>query len=58
MVAQPNDLLRPRAEDPADAARRQTNIGRYRRGEAPGPHTVHEPIQPLTNVRSGVQGGN
>lgn len=33
MVADPADLVRPRAMDPADAARRGEVIDRYRRGE-------------------------
>ncbi|MGL4289047.1 MAG: CpaD family pilus assembly lipoprotein [Phreatobacter sp.] len=57
MVAQPSDLLRPRAETPIDATRRQTNLGRYRAGTSPGPHTVHSPMQPLTDVKSAVGGG-
>jgi len=57
IVADPNDLLRPRAETTLDAARRQTVIGRYRRGDSPGPHTVHNPIQPLTDIKSAVRGG-
>lgn len=56
IVANPNDLLTPRSEQQADAARRQTAIGRYRQGTAPGPHTVHTPIQALTDVRSAVRG--
>ncbi|WP_439572267.1 CpaD family pilus assembly lipoprotein [Phreatobacter sp.] len=56
IVANPNDLLAPRAEQQADAARRQTAIGRYRLGTAPGPHTIHTPIQALTDVRSAVRG--
>lgn len=57
MVAQPSDLLRPRAETPVDAARRQTNLTRYRAGTGPGPQTVHQPIQPLTDVKNAVRGG-
>ena len=56
MVARPNDLLTPRAEGQLDAARRQTSIGKYRRGEQP--QIDHQPIVPLTNVRSGAQGGS
>lgn len=52
MVANPNDLLQPRAEGEIDAARRQTIVGRYRRGESPGPHTVHDPMLPLTAIRT------
>ena len=33
MIADAADIVRPRAEDPVDAARRQTVLGRYRRGE-------------------------
>lgn len=55
IVANPADLLGPRAEAPADAARRQTALGRYRRGEPP--NAVHSPIQPLTDIRSAVRGG-
>lgn len=33
MIADAADIVRPRAETPADAARRQTTLGRYRRGE-------------------------
>lgn len=58
IVANPNDLIAPRAETPADTARRQTVFGRYRRGEPPGPHTVHQPMQPLTDIRSAVRGGS
>jgi type IV pilus biogenesis protein CpaD/CtpE len=57
IVANPNDLLHPRAEGQSDAARRQTVIARYRRGDSPGPHTVHTPIQPLTDIKSAVRGG-
>lgn len=56
MVARPSDLLTPRAEGQLDAARRQTTIGKYRRGEQP--QIDHQPIVPLTNVRSGAQGGS
>lgn len=35
-VANPRDLLRPRAETPADAARRQTQLGLYRQGQPTG----------------------
>lgn len=35
MIADAADIVRPRAETPADAARRQTTLGRYRRGEVP-----------------------
>lgn len=52
MVANPNDLLQPRAEGEIDAARRQTVLARYRRGESPGTHTVHEPMMPLTAIRT------
>ena len=57
IVANPNDLLHPRAETQSDAARRQTAIDRYRRAVAPGPHTVHTPVQPLTDIKSAVRGG-
>jgi pilus assembly protein CpaD len=57
IVANPNDLLGPRQETASDAARRQTALGRYRRGESPGPHTIHNPIQPLTDIKSAVRGG-
>ena len=33
MIADAADIVRPRAETPADAARRQTTLSRYRRGE-------------------------
>jgi pilus assembly protein CpaD len=33
MIADAADIVRPRAEDPVDAARRQTVLDRYRRGE-------------------------
>lgn len=33
MIADAADIVRPRAETPADAARRQTTLDRYRRGE-------------------------
>lgn len=35
-IANPADLLGPRAEDPADAARRMEVMARYRRGEPTG----------------------
>jgi type IV pilus biogenesis protein CpaD/CtpE len=57
IVANPNDLLQPRAEGPVDQTRRQTAITKYRAGASPGPQTVHSPMQPLTDVRSGVRGG-
>jgi pilus assembly protein CpaD len=57
MVAQPSDLLQPRGQTEIDATRRQTVIARYRRGDSPGTHTVHVPMPPLTDVRSGVRGG-
>ncbi|WP_170181876.1 CpaD family pilus assembly lipoprotein [Phreatobacter stygius] len=57
MVAQPSDLLHPRAQGELDSTRRQTALARYRRGESPGPHTIHQPIQPLTDVKAGVRGG-
>ena len=56
MVANPNDLLGPRAETPADSARRQAAITRYRAGQPP--HTIHTPVQPLTDIRSAVRGGS
>lgn len=34
MVANPNDLVRPRKQGPADAARRSNVIDKYRQGEA------------------------
>lgn len=55
IVADPSDLLRPRAETQSDAARRQVAIGRYRQGQQP--HTPHAPIQPLTDIKSAVRGG-
>lgn len=55
MVANPNDLLQSRAEGEIDAARRQAVVGRYRRGESPGPHTVHDPMLPLTAIRTESQ---
>lgn len=58
MVANPNDLLQPRAEGAVDQTRRQTALGKYRAGTSPGPQTVHAPIQSLTDVRSGVRGGS
>ena len=33
MIADAADIVRPRAEDPADAARRQTVLGAYRSGQ-------------------------
>lgn len=54
MVANPNDLLHPQAETAPDAARRQTNLTRYRAGTAPGPHTVHNPMVSLTDLRQQV----
>lgn len=33
MIADAADIVRPRAETPVDAARRQTTLSRYRRGE-------------------------
>jgi pilus assembly protein CpaD len=35
MVANPNDLVQPRAEDPAYTARRTTVLDKYRKGESP-----------------------
>ncbi|HRK71667.1 MAG TPA: CpaD family pilus assembly protein [Micropepsaceae bacterium] len=34
MIGDPRDLIDPRAMDPADAARRDTVLGEYRRGES------------------------
>lgn len=36
MIANPRDLLTPRAETPADAARRQAQMGLYRNGQSTG----------------------
>lgn len=53
MVANPNDLLGPRAEGPIDASRRQTAINRYRAGQSP--HTPHENISPLSRIADQVK---
>jgi pilus assembly protein CpaD len=44
MIEDPEDLIRPRAEDPADATRRSDVVRKYRRGEATQSSSTPEAI--------------
>ncbi len=54
IVANPNDLLGPRAEGPPDAARRASVMQTYRKGEK-GSHTPHDVLVPLANTKQQVK---
>jgi pilus assembly protein CpaD len=50
MIANPDDLVRPRAMDPSDASRRDIIIGKYRKGEPTGSKRTAEETGSVSKV--------